>query len=844
MFSNFSINTNADFNNHWLTGFSDATASFQIQLITRTNQNQPVLSLPSRRGGIGEAGNKTPYPKALPETRIVVWGQNLSSSVGLGRFTKQVSNMIQIPAYQQSVITGLMLSDGWLIFGSKTSKYARLGFKQSLSLAPRLDYFWFVFSFLSPYCNSIPNLRSSYRKETKTYALEILTRSLPCFTELHAIYYPNGIKIIPADIFNLLTPIALAHWISGDGAKNQHGLTISTESFSVKDTIRLLNVLMIRYRLDCSLRKHSVGYIIYIKENSMPLLRTIVRPYMHSSMLYKLRINPDVKYTTQANNDSKGNLEEKEDKLNSLILQAEETKMCRNTCNKNNILKSQYDASFQIKILTRKHKKPEVRLNFQIDQKNNDLLILIKNFLGGQISYVNTAPFPLKVGVAEVAERSFLKGGKENYYVYNSISFSSAIKVIRYFDRYPLLSHKHVTYLKLRKTYCRIMANKDLFNINVTNNSSASASPSLGQATTLRPLFNGRAEEEGKKNNTIEKIKKTIKSIEKKRNYSTSSSSRTANINKLNPFWISGFSDAESTFSVSIFKNSKMKTGWIVSPEFSIELKQKDADLLHKIQSYFGVGTLRSRERIIEGKMFFSLRYTVRSINELKNIIIPHFLSFPLHTWKKDDFYLFNCIIEILHNKQHLTIEGVRQIISFKASMNKGLSKNLIESFYEITPSLKGWRNSHLTDDSKKEILNLNPYWIAGFFNGNGCFECIIRKSKTVKIGYQVLLRITLVQHSRDALLCNMIKEYWKIGYLRSDDNNSIVTLTVSNFKDIFYIVIPFFDTYNIQGDKILDYDNFRKIAILMKEKAHLTEEGFHLIKNLKSQMNRGRSMT
>lgn len=112
MFSNFSINTNADFNNHWLTGFSDATASFQIQLITRTNQNQPVLSLPSRRGGIGEAGNKTPYPKALPETRIVVWGQNLSSSVGLGRFTKQVSNMIQIPAYQQSVITGLMLSDG------------------------------------------------------------------------------------------------------------------------------------------------------------------------------------------------------------------------------------------------------------------------------------------------------------------------------------------------------------------------------------------------------------------------------------------------------------------------------------------------------------------------------------------------------------------------------------------------------------------------------------------------------------------------------------------------------------------------------------------------------------
>ena len=49
---------------------------------------------------------------------------------------------------------------------------------------------------------------------------------------------------------------------------------------------------MIRYSLDCSMRQHSTGYNIYIKEKSMPLLRTIVKPHMHNSMLYKLRINP------------------------------------------------------------------------------------------------------------------------------------------------------------------------------------------------------------------------------------------------------------------------------------------------------------------------------------------------------------------------------------------------------------------------------------------------------------------------------------------------------------------------------------------------------------------------
>ena len=46
---------------------------------------------------------------------------------------------------------------------------------------------------------------------------------------------------------------------------------------------------------------------------------------------------------------------------------------------------SDADASFQIKLLHRpeKNHKTEVRLNFQIDQKENDLLILIKKYLGG-----------------------------------------------------------------------------------------------------------------------------------------------------------------------------------------------------------------------------------------------------------------------------------------------------------------------------------------------------------------------------------------------------------------------------------------------------------------------------
>jgi hypothetical protein len=48
--------------------------------------------------------------------------------------------MVRFAYYQYSVIIGLLLSDDWLTFASKTNKKARLGFKQSLA---HCQYVWF-----------------------------------------------------------------------------------------------------------------------------------------------------------------------------------------------------------------------------------------------------------------------------------------------------------------------------------------------------------------------------------------------------------------------------------------------------------------------------------------------------------------------------------------------------------------------------------------------------------------------------------------------------------------------------------------------------------------------------
>ena len=85
----------------------------------------------------------------------------------------------------------------------------------------------------------------------------------------------------------------------------------------------------------------------------------------------------------------------------------------------------------------------------------------------------------------------------------------------------------------------------------------------------------------------------------------------------LNPNWITGFTDAEGSFIISITRSENRAIRWRVTPIFSIELHGKDLHLLSKIQSFFGVGnntTINKNGPVV---------YSVKSIVDINSIIIP-----------------------------------------------------------------------------------------------------------------------------------------------------------------------------------------------------------------------------
>lgn len=64
--------------------------------------------------------------------------------------------------------------------------------------------------------------------------------------------------------------------------------------------------------------------------------------------------------------------------------------------------------------------------------------------------------------------------------------------------------------------------------------------------------------------------------------------------------------------------------------------------------------------------------------------IINFFNNYPLITQKLADYLLFKKAYELILNKQHLTIEGLKTLVAIKALVNKGLPEQLKLAFPKL----------------------------------------------------------------------------------------------------------------------------------------------------------------
>jgi hypothetical protein len=295
------------------------------------------------------------------------------------------------------------------------------------------------------------------------------------------------------------------------------------------------------------------------------------------------------------------------------------------------------------------------------------------------------------------------------------------------------------------------------------------------------------------------------------------------NTPKLNPWFVTGFTDGDGSFLINIRPKPNRKTGYGVELVFRINLHSRDRALLENLRDFFRVGRLTAVSEKYS-------QYWVGALEDIQ-VIVKHFNNYPLITQKWSDFQLFKQAVDLVEGKEHLTPEGLKKLLSIKAVLNNGLSEDLTAAFPNIVPYIRPQLSESIIPD---------PYWIAGFVDAEGCFN--VGFTKTSK-GDSVRLRFFVTQHVRDAKLLKSFVDYFGCGrYAIRQTTTLHGDFVVTKFSDIQSKIIPFFDKHPLQSEKYLDFLDFKKIQLLKQNTyLSLTKESLDEITQIKSRMNKGR---
>ncbi len=138
----------------------------------------------------------------------------------------------------------------------------------------------------------------------------------------------------------------------------------------------------------------------------------------------------------------------------------------------------------------------------------------------------------------------------------------------------------------------------------------------------------------------------------------------------------------------------------------------------------------------------------------------------------------------------------------------------------------------------------LNPYYIAGFVDGEGCFSISIYKHKERRHGLDVKLVFEIELRADDREILERLKRTLDCGNIYTLNYERYnwyphVKFKVGSLVELRNKVIPFFKEYRLQAKKKLSFNLFCQAVEIMSSKDHLTKSGMQKLLVLKKKINK-----
>jgi hypothetical protein len=141
---------------------------------------------------------------------------------------------------------------------------------------------------------------------------------------------------------------------------------------------------------------------------------------------------------------------------------------------------------------------------------------------------------------------------------------------------------------------------------------------------------------------------------------------------------------------------------------------------------------------------------------------------------------------------------------------------------------------------SRQCLTKLDPDWVCGFVDGEGCFSVAIHANPYVRRtrGWQVYPTFQVSQHVDNRDVLEDLASFFGVGKVRDKGPRSAVLVySVYGAKNCAASIVPFFETHQLRV-KHEDFMRFAEVVRLLRAKKHLTPDGFEQVVRTAYAMN------
>ena len=157
------------------------------------------------------------------------------------------------------------------------------------------------------------------------------------------------------------------------------------------------------------------------------------------------------------------------------------------------------------------------------------------------------------------------------------------------------------------------------------------------------------------------------------------------------------------------------------------------------------------------------------------------------------------------------------------------------------TSMLKQAVKDNIMSMQRQAISILNPHWVLGFIDAEGCFHVSIQNNNTMRLGVQVQLQFAIGQHLQDKDMMKLFIPFFNgVGQVTAS-GGKMCQYRIRGMDDLERELFPFLQAYPLVSKKSIDYENFRVVHAMMRNGEHLTPEGLDKIRAIQMLMNRRR---